>query len=91
MIREAYADDLFTRISGIISLNSRVTSHLGVLCRSLGIGGVTCALSEQERASAKFALFQDGRLKLYRDVPDFSAIMFASLMADINHRTRTGD
>ena len=75
---------LLTKCGGIVSMDSGLTSHLGVFCRGLGIGAITCPLSDEERATAKFVLFQDGRLRVYRDLPDLVAYDFETMMASVS-------
>jgi hypothetical protein len=90
-MRDAGADGLLPDVAGVISTNSGMTSHLAVMSRGLGIGAITCAVSDEERANAKFAFLQAGRLRLYQDMPDLSESDFVSLMAAMNRTKLTGD
>jgi hypothetical protein len=79
-----YYIDLLAKCGGVVSMDSGMVSHLAVLSRGMGIGAISCPLSDDERASAKFVLFQDGRLTIYRDVPNLTASDFECLMAALS-------
>jgi hypothetical protein len=68
--------------AGVISPVVGCTSHIAVTCRTLGTVGTGCKLSEEERATSKFALLQDRKLKLYFDRPSFSASDFEVLVME---------
>jgi len=80
-IRKAGFERLLLSVVGIITMNSGMVSHLGVMTRSLGIASLCYALTDVERATAKFALLRDNRLQIYKDVPSLRA-------EDFNHLVR---
>ena len=81
--RDMHAPDVIAASSGVISATSGMTSHLAVLSRNIGIGAIGCNLSETEKAESKFALFQEGRLRLYREVPNLTAGQFEELIGAV--------
>lgn len=72
--------------SGVISTTSGMTSHISVLARNIGIGAIRCDLSETEKTESKFALFQEGRLRLYRDIPSLTTRQFEELIGAAHRR-----
>jgi hypothetical protein len=64
---------IFSKCAGIItSTKAGATSHVGVTC---------CTLSDEEQLSARFALFQSGRLTLYRNRPNLTDREISHLLA----------
>ncbi len=77
--------ELFVKCAGIItSPTAGMTSHVAITCRSLGIGGIGCTLPQERRMSAKFALFQSGRLTLYDNRPNLTEREITHLLAAMN-------
>jgi hypothetical protein len=48
-MHDVNVDDVITEVAGVISTNSGLMSHLATLSRGLGMGAITCPLSEQAR------------------------------------------
>lgn len=90
-LHEAGEEDIFAQAAGFISSNSGMVSHLAVMSRSLGIGAVSCTLSEEERVGAKFALLSAGDIHLYFDRPNIQSDEIGSLIAAMCRRAPSGD
>jgi len=84
-----YRIELLNSCAGFISEDSSETSHLAVLSRGLGVGGITCQLTDEERADAKFALFENGRLRLYCDRPNLVDSDFSDLLGAMSWRLKS--
>jgi hypothetical protein len=90
-LKNAKEDHWIAESAGLISTNSGMNDHLGVLSRSLGIGAVGCHVTEGECTSAKFALIQKGNLRFYRDIPNLTTEDFTRLISELRRPSHRGD
>ena len=90
-MEDTFTGAVIRDVAGLISTNSGMTSHLAIMSRGLGIGAISCPLSHNERANAKFALIQAGYLRLYSGTPDLSENDLVSLLGAMNRTKFTSE
>lgn len=73
-------DDVLHACAGIVSTTSGMTSHIAVMTRALGIGGISCPITASERVPPLMVLFEKDRLILYRDIPNLNHNDFTTLV-----------